>query len=116
MSQENPGSGSGAEPGGHEPDAATAATLLGGVRRLRRQARSVRHAYWFPLVLFGLLTGASVPFYFQPVTSIAARPWLIRLARPRLPESGGFVPAGWHGFLVIYWLAAIAAGLAATYL
>ncbi len=37
--------------------------LLSDLARLRRQARSARHAYWFPLILFGLLTCASVPFY-----------------------------------------------------
>ena len=37
--------------------------LLTDLTRLRRRARSARHAYWFPLVLFGLLTCASVPFY-----------------------------------------------------
>ena len=43
------------------------AGLLSEVRRLRREARSDRHAYWFPLVLFGLLTCASAPFYIlQP--------------------------------------------------
>ena len=35
--------------------------LLSDLARLRRQARSARHAYWFPLILFGLLTCASIP-------------------------------------------------------
>ena len=35
--------------------------LLSDLARLRRQARTARHAYWFPLVLFGLLTCASAP-------------------------------------------------------
>ncbi len=30
--------------------------ILSDLDRLRRQARTARHAYWFPLVLFGLLT------------------------------------------------------------
>ena len=42
------------------------ADLLGEMKALRRQARAARHAYWFPLVLFGLLTCASVPFYTVP--------------------------------------------------
>ena len=42
--------------------------LLSDLDRLRRQARTARHAYWFPLVLFGLLTCASIPFYVSDVT------------------------------------------------
>src|SRR6266516_1443103 len=45
--------------------------LLSDLDRLRRQARTDRHAYWFPLVLFGLLTCANVPFYVSYVTQIA---------------------------------------------
>ncbi len=40
--------------------------LLGEMEALRRRARVTRHGYWFPLVLFGVLTCASVPFYIQP--------------------------------------------------
>src|ERR1700735_4692245 len=42
------------------------ANLLGEMAALRRRARAARHAYWFPLVLFGLLTCASAPFYILP--------------------------------------------------
>ncbi|HEX5301798.1 MAG TPA: hypothetical protein VFW50_32895 [Streptosporangiaceae bacterium] len=42
------------------------ATLLADMKALRRRTRTARHAYWFPLVLFGLLTCASVPFYVLP--------------------------------------------------
>ena len=49
-------------PAGAEPDPAS---LLSEARRLRRRARSTRHAYWLPLVLFGLLTLGSAPFYIQ---------------------------------------------------
>src|SRR5215469_8043846 len=54
--------------GGGESGAAESegpAELLGEVRAIRRKARLARHAYWFPLVLFGLLATASVPFYIQ---------------------------------------------------
>ena len=37
--------------------------LLTDLARLRRQARAARHAYWFPLVLFGLLTCGAAPLY-----------------------------------------------------
>jgi len=42
------------------------ADLLAEMKALRRRARTARHAYWFPLVLFGLLTCASMPFYVPP--------------------------------------------------
>jgi hypothetical protein len=45
-----------------EPEPGAPADLLGEMRVLRRRARAARHAYWFPLVLFGVLTCASVPF------------------------------------------------------
>jgi len=100
---------------GHGAYAAeTPEQLLAGARNARQQARRARHAYWFPLVLFGLLTCASIPFYIQRFAagshsysvSGAARffnSWYL----------GGF------GFLNrfhlgYYWLAAMLVGLAAT--
>jgi hypothetical protein len=134
MTEENSGSG----PGGGNPDdeaeVTEAATLLSDVRRLRRQTRTARHAYWLPLVLFGLLTCASVPFYIQPAATCpapAVRPGQHALqvthvacqsartagpSGPYLPGFGGFLRQGWQGFLAFYWLAAIAAGLILTYL
>jgi hypothetical protein len=91
--------------------------LLGEMRALRRRARLARHAYWFPLVLFGLLTLASVPFYVR-----------------RFPVSGGVVRIGpglgvlRSGFLggpgllevtsgtAYYWLGAMLLGITATVL
>jgi hypothetical protein len=65
------GEGNG-DAGGREPDdgAETGrpedpAGLLGEMAALRRRTRTARHAYWFPLVLFGLLTCLSAPFYVQ---------------------------------------------------
>jgi hypothetical protein len=89
---------------------ATPEQLLVQARTVRRQARRARHAYWFPLVLFGLLTCASVPFYlrsFQPAYG--------RLGPPFLQSQylGGFGILTGVG-LAYYWLAAILAGLAAT--
>ncbi len=40
--------------------------LLADLARLRRQTRAARHAYWFPLVLFGLLTCGAAPLYVAP--------------------------------------------------
>lgn len=42
------------------------ASMLDGLTELRRRARAARHAYWFPLVLFGLLTLAPLPLYVAP--------------------------------------------------
>jgi hypothetical protein len=131
MTDENPGAG----PGGGNPDGqaqvSEAATLLSDVRRLRRQTRSARHAYWLPLVLFGLLTCASVPFYIQPAATCPAPAFRAgqhvgHVARQAsctfsasgldLPGFGGFLRQGWQGYLAFYWLVAIAAGLTLTYL
>lgn len=86
--------------------------LLQEMRVLRRRTRAARHAYWFPLVLFGVLTCASVPFYLhQGVPSgQAGQPGL------QLPVLGGH-----PGFLVqhhlgYYWLAALLSGLLLTLL
>jgi hypothetical protein len=104
--------GATAGPAGSDPG-----ELLGEMRAIRRRARLARHAYWFPLVLFGLLTLASVPFYIR-----------------RLPVSGGVVRVGpgpgvlQSGFLggaglfeladgtAYYWLGAMLLGITATVL
>lgn len=99
------------------------ADLLKEMKVLRRRARAVRHAYWFPLVLFGLLTCASVPFYIRPNVPAGFGPagsgpagQGIRPHGPSLPILGGF-----RGFLVnrylgYYWLAALLVGLLLTLL
>lgn len=89
------------------------AGLLAEMKALRRRARTERHAYWFPLVLFGLLTCASVPFYVlpaEPGTGSGSAS-----GRPSLPILGGY---GFliHGDLGYYWLAALLGGLLLTLL
>ena len=94
---------------------ATPEQLLSQARTVRRDARRARHAYWFPLVLFGLLTCASVPFYIRNV------PFVDEFYRSR---HAGFAflqseYLGGFGFITgagiaYYWLAAILVGLAAT--
>ena len=94
---------------------ATPEQLLGQARTVRRQARRARHAYWFPLVLFGLLSCASVPFYLRSFPP-ASGSFLSRYRGPAFLQSqylGGF------GFMTgvgaaYYWLAAILIGLGAT--
>jgi len=95
---------------------ATPEQLLGAAKAARWQARRARHAYWFPLVLFGLLICASLPFYVQRIPSAsgfhAARnsggPWFLRSG-----YLGGFGPFI-SGHSAYYWLAAMLVGLAAT--
>jgi len=128
MTADNPGSGGGPD---DEAGVTEAATLLSDVTRLRREARSARHAYWLPLVLFGGLTCASVPFYIEPMATCRAAARLVgpghggaarhsgcagSTSAPFVPGFGGFLRQGWQGYLAVYWLASIAAGLAVTYL
>ena len=107
---------SGGQDGAHGAYAVdTPAELLGKVRTVRRQARRARHAYWFPLVLFGLLTLASVPFYIQhvPTPPGVHSGYYLGQSFWRSTYLGGF--GAWtSGHAAYYWLAAILAGLAAT--
>ncbi|MEP7023766.1 MAG: hypothetical protein ABJB47_08130 [Actinomycetota bacterium] len=101
---DEPGGATAAEPGGQTD-------LLGEMQALRRQARDARHAYWFPLVLFGLLTCAAAPFYIVPgrvswVTSSG-------LPLPMLGRFAGFMVQPGLGY---YWLAALLGGLLLTLL
>jgi hypothetical protein len=84
------------------------AELAGELRALRRRARTDRHAYWFPLVLFGLITCGAIPFYLQGTQAGPGAP-----SRPALPMLGGFLA---HRYLGYYWLAALLAGLLLTLL
>jgi len=89
--------------------------LLGEVAAVRRKTRLARHAYWFPLVLFGLLTCASIPFYIvrlppsgASVGSSPAGPVYLRSA-----YLGGFGMLTGR-YITYYWLAAILLGVGAT--
>jgi hypothetical protein len=100
--------------GGADP--ASAAQLLGEMRALGRQTSSARRGYWLPLLLFGVLIAASLPMY-----RLAAIPLgiTVRSGPPTaLPLFGGgyfgiYVGSGW---LALYWLLAIQAGIGATVL
>jgi hypothetical protein len=123
MTEENAGSGPDPESHG-EPDLGPAAEitdpaevagLLSDMRRLRRDARSARHAYWFPLVLFGLLTCAAIPFYVLPRVPQGAGGGFAPAApyTPVLGGSAGFVV---HNYLGYYWIVALLGGLTLTLL
>jgi hypothetical protein len=93
------------------------AELLGQVRAIRRRARLARHAYWFPLVLFGLLTCASVPFYI-PRSPARGYATYTRVPGPAFLQSGylgGFGIWSDRG-TAYYWLGAMLLGIAATVL
>ncbi len=112
VSHDGPDASQGGPAAGHGgPD--VPASLLSDLGRLREQARSIRHAYWLPLLLFGLVIGASSPFY------------LVTLPSP----SGGVIWTGTGTFaafsgvfignptgLTIYWLLTMGAGLYVTWL
>jgi hypothetical protein len=96
-------------PGSGGPEPVRADEILADLTVLRRQARTTRHAYWFPLVVFGVLVAASAPFFVQQ----APPPWGIAVAVPAAPlvAFGGIFRSPWLSY---YWLAAIVAGLALT--
>jgi hypothetical protein len=88
--------------------------LLSDLDRLRREARTARHAYWFPLVLFGLLTCASAPFYLSGAVPGAPGLAILRVSTP--PSLLGGATAGRNGVLLgWYWLLALIAGYLLTY-
>ena len=89
------------------------ATLLADMKALRRRTRTARHAYWFPLVLFGLLTCASVPFYVMPGPPAGDTG---TVPAPPLPILGGFAGVTAQRSLGYYWLAALFGGLLLTLL
>jgi hypothetical protein len=108
----NAAAGGAASFDGGEPDAGE---LLGEVRALRHEARLARHGYWFPLVLFGLLTFASIPFYVQRVMRSGVHG--ARTPGPQVLRSGylgGFGSPLTGAGLAYYWLAALLVGVGAT--
>ncbi len=116
----NGGNGGNSGNGGNGGEAGGAARsgepgeLLGEVRALRRRARLARHAYWFPLILFGLLTCASAPFYIQQFPR--GRVTYSSPSGPAFLQSpflGGFALGSYRG-IAYYWLGALLLGIVAT--
>src|SRR5262245_33166686 len=80
------------------------AGLLEEMAALRRRTRADRHGYWFPLVLFGLLTVAAAPLYVAhdlPPADEADGDVLRGPPYGLLPGTGRVGP---------YWLAALIVG------
>jgi hypothetical protein len=86
--------------------------LLGELSALRRRTRRARHAYWFPLVLFGLLIALSAPFYVNTNASDGVVSAGGPVALPVLGGSGALNGRA----LGYYWLAALLGGLLLTLL
>jgi hypothetical protein len=89
--------------------------LLSDLAHLRRRTRTARHAYWFPLVVFGLLTCASAPLYISAVSYPHpgdAAALTVVLPAPTLL---GGEQLGLNGlYLGWYWVIALVAGYLAT--
>jgi len=109
--------GDGGDSGSAAPASRGPAELLGEVRAIRRRSRLARHAYWFPLVLFGLLTCASVPFYVQHFPSRSGTVSGGTTPGPQILQSGYLGGLGLMGAprgLPYYWLGAMLLGITAT--
>jgi hypothetical protein len=101
-----------ASPKGKAGSAAEPGRLLADLARLRRQARTARHGYWFPLVLFGLLTCGAAPLY---VVAAAPHDLSGAYATGRGPLLlSGFLPGGDGFYIGWYWAAALVGGYLLT--
>jgi hypothetical protein len=87
--------------------------LLADLDRLRRQTRAARHAYWFPLILFGLLICGAAPLYVAAVPAPAVGVVTVPLLREPTLLSG--LPIGMGTFYVgWYWAVALVGGYLLT--
>jgi hypothetical protein len=100
MHEDRPAPGGEPEAGG-EPE-----RLLAELTSLRRRTRSARHAYWLPLVLYGLLIGAAAPLYVQRQDPRPAGIGFPPGPQVQLPGLGGYG----DGYIAVYWLFALVAG------
>ena len=116
MSDEGNGDAGGREPADSEETGQPEdpAGLLGEMKALRRRTRTARHAYWFPLVLFGVLTCLSAPFYVQ--WGNVAQGGAIAGGGVSFAMLGGFPGITTQRFLGYFWLVALLSGLLLTLL
>jgi hypothetical protein len=101
------------------------AALLDELAALRSRARRQRHGYWFPLLLFGVLTLIAVPFY-EPVPRsdhVEGRPLsdtsfevpLLGPVNPLGVVNSNMINIVKHPLaLGLYWVFALVVGLVAT--
>lgn len=94
--------------------------VLRELAAVRRRTRSARHAYWFPLVLFGVLTCAAAPLYVSAAMPPAGAHAVLDGTAAVLggpPAVLGGMPFGGSGFyLGWYWLVALVGGYLLTLL
>lgn len=92
---------------------ATAASgLVEDLDRLRSDTRGARHAYWFALLVFGILTMASAPLYLATtrVAGLSSYSTESTIALPQFLQGAfGGVPA-----VALYWVPALALGVTVT--
>ncbi len=100
------------QPGaGGEP--ADPGVLLSELAGLRRRTRTARHAYWFPLVLFGVLTCAAAPLYVAAAAMPAhSGSYTVRNTGPML--LGGMASGPNDFYLGWYWAGALVGGYLLT--
>ena len=102
------------DPGGPAPGGPAPGQLLSDLARLRREARVARHGYWFPLVLFGLLTCGAAPFYAAaaapPLGSVSYQAGAGPILLSGTPFGGNSFLIGW------YWTVALVGGYLLTLL
>jgi uncharacterized membrane protein len=90
--------------------------LLSDLSRLRRRTRVIRHGYWFPLVLFGVLGCAAAPLYLASAASIPTGSATYQPSNTGPLLLGG-APTGRNGFYIgWYWTIALVAGYLLTVL
>lgn len=123
MSKDTSDPGAAADPsGGVRQDAGTSADpdaqpreLLSELAVLRRRVRTARHAYWFPLALFGLIGCGTIPFYLAGSQPAPVSGGIIAQgdipALPVIAPAGAGVPAPVSSVLLgFYWLLALIGG------
>jgi uncharacterized membrane protein YidH (DUF202 family) len=94
-------------------DSREATELLGTTARLTALTRKARQAFWFPLVLFGILTLGSVPLYAEPADFGGLGS--VRVFRRSFFDiiSAPFAGSGGHR-ISLYWLVSLPAAYIAT--
>ena len=81
-----------------------AGELLETLDRVTQRTRLARHAYWFPLMLFGAVILGALPFYYYSIGNYGGRPGPISVIdRFGFGAGGGNHPWG----AALYWLISV---------
>lgn len=98
-----------------------AGELLSELTALRHRVRAARHAYWFPLALFGLIGCGAVPFYLAGgppagVSYVGHNMWIGSPVMPVFDGNGflgrasSYASSAGGALLGFYWLLALVGG------